>query len=40
MTQTIYLASGNAHKLHELQTALDQVGLSVHDRTRQDRRDA
>ena len=29
MTQTIYLASGNAHKLHELQTALDQAGLSV-----------
>jgi XTP/dITP diphosphohydrolase len=27
--KTIYLASGNAHKLHELQTALDQVGLSV-----------
>ena len=25
----IYLASGNAHKLHELQTALDQAGLSV-----------
>ena len=29
MTQTIYLASGNAHKLHELQTALDQAGLSI-----------
>lgn len=29
MTQTIYLASGNAHKLHELQTALDQAGLPV-----------
>jgi XTP/dITP diphosphohydrolase len=27
--RTIYLASGNAHKLHELQTALDQAGLSV-----------
>jgi len=27
--KTIYLASGNAHKLHELQTALDQAGLSV-----------
>ena len=26
---TLYLASGNAHKLHELQTALDQAGLSV-----------
>tara|TARA_B100001248_G_scaffold227882_1_gene186548 strand:- start:2487 stop:3086 length:600 start_codon:yes stop_codon:yes gene_type:complete len=26
--KTIYLASGNAHKLHELQTALDQTGLS------------
>ncbi|MDG1138615.1 MAG: RdgB/HAM1 family non-canonical purine NTP pyrophosphatase [Opitutales bacterium] len=25
----IYLASGNAHKLHELQTALDSAGLSV-----------
>ena len=41
MTQTIYLASGNAHKLHELQTALDQAGLSVQViRARQDRRDA
>ena len=29
MTQIIYLASGNAHKLHELQTALDSAGLSV-----------
>ena len=29
MTQTIYLASGNAHKLHELQTALDQAGPPV-----------
>ena len=27
--KTIYLASGNAHKLHELQTALDQAGLPV-----------
>ena len=27
--KTIYLASGNAHKLHELQTALNQAGLSV-----------
>ena len=27
--KTIYLASGNSHKLHELQTALDQAGLSV-----------
>lgn len=27
--KTIFLASGNAHKLHELQTALDQAGLSV-----------
>ena len=27
--KTIYLASGNTHKLHELQTALDQAGLSV-----------
>ena len=27
--KTIYLASGNAHKLHELQTALDQAGLAV-----------
>jgi len=26
---TLYLASGNAHKLHELQTALDQAGLSI-----------
>ena len=26
--KTIYLASGNAHKLHELQTALDQTGLA------------
>ena len=25
----IYLASGNTHKLHELQTALDQAGLPV-----------
>jgi XTP/dITP diphosphohydrolase len=29
MTQIIYLASGNAHKLNELQTALDSAGLSV-----------
>ena len=29
MSQTIYLASGNAHKLHELQTALDSAGLTV-----------
>ena len=29
MTQIIYLASGNAHKLLELQTALDSAGLSV-----------
>jgi XTP/dITP diphosphohydrolase len=29
MTQIIYLASGNAHKLNELQSALDSVGLSV-----------
>jgi XTP/dITP diphosphohydrolase len=29
MTQIIYLASGNAHKLHELQTALDSAGLAV-----------
>ena len=29
MTQIIYLASGNAHKLHELQTALDSACLSV-----------
>jgi XTP/dITP diphosphohydrolase len=27
--KTIYLASGNTHKIHELQTALDQAGLSV-----------
>lgn len=27
--KTIYLASGNAHKLKELQTALDLAGLSV-----------
>ena len=27
--KTIYLASGNAHKLHELQTALNQAGLPV-----------
>ena len=27
--KTIYLASGNAHKVHELQTALDQAGLAV-----------
>ena len=27
--KTIYLASGNAHKLHELQTALDLAGLPV-----------
>jgi len=27
--KTIYLASGNAHKLNELQTALDQAGLPV-----------
>ena len=27
--KTIYLASGNAHKLHELQTALNQAGLLV-----------
>ena len=27
--KTIYLASGNAHKLHELLTALDQAGLLV-----------
>ena len=29
MTQIIYLASGNAHKLNELQSALDSAGLSV-----------
>ena len=29
MSQIIYLASGNSHKLHELQTALDAAGLSV-----------
>ena len=29
MSQIIYLASGNAHKLHELQTALDSAGLTV-----------
>ena len=27
--KTIYLASGNVHKLHELQTALNQAGLPV-----------
>ena len=27
--KTIYLASGNAHKLHELQAALEQAGLAV-----------
>jgi len=27
--KTIYLASGNAHKLHELQTALDLAGLPL-----------
>ena len=27
--KTIYLASGNSHKLHELQTALSQAGLPV-----------
>ena len=27
--KTIYLASGNVHKLHELETALNQVGLPV-----------
>ena len=27
--KTIYLASGNAHKLHELQTALDQASLQI-----------
>jgi XTP/dITP diphosphohydrolase len=27
--KTIYLASGNAHKLHELQAALEQAGLSI-----------
>jgi XTP/dITP diphosphohydrolase len=27
--KTIYLASGNAHKLHELQAALEQAGLSL-----------
>jgi XTP/dITP diphosphohydrolase len=27
--KAIYLASGNAHKLHELQTALDKAGLAV-----------
>ena len=27
--KTIYLASGNAHKLHELQSALEQAGLAV-----------
>ena len=27
--KNIYLASGNAHKLKELQSALDQAGLSV-----------
>jgi XTP/dITP diphosphohydrolase len=27
--KTIYLASGNAHKLHELQTALEEAGLSI-----------
>lgn len=29
MTQIIYLASGNAHKINELQSALDSAGLSV-----------
>ena len=27
--KTIYLASGNVHKLHELQTTLNQAGLPV-----------
>ena len=27
--KTIYLASGNAHKLHELQTALEDAGLPI-----------
>ena len=27
--KTIYLASGNAHKLHELQAALEQAGLAI-----------
>jgi XTP/dITP diphosphohydrolase len=27
--KTIYLASGNSHKLHELQTALESAGLTV-----------
>ncbi|MBT3637557.1 MAG: RdgB/HAM1 family non-canonical purine NTP pyrophosphatase [Opitutae bacterium] len=27
--RTIYLASGNAHKLHELQTALEEAGLPL-----------
>ena len=27
--KTIYLASGNAHKLKELQSALEQAGLAV-----------
>ena len=27
--KTIYLASGNAHKLHELQTALQEAGLPI-----------
>ena len=27
--KTIYLASGNAHKLHELQTALEEAGLPI-----------
>ena len=27
--KTIYLASGNAHKLHELQAALEEAGLSI-----------
>jgi XTP/dITP diphosphohydrolase len=27
--KTIYLASGNTHKLHELQTALEEAGLPV-----------
>ena len=27
--KTIYLASGNAHKLHELQTALNLAGLPL-----------
>ena len=27
--KTIYLASGNAHKLHELQAALEDAGLPI-----------